>query len=60
MQNFVQNFLKRIKNNLKKKSIQYDRKKYSFDFGYGHKIMIELGVYFEQNVQSDILLWPNR
>ena len=56
MQNFVQNFLKRIKNNLKKKSIQYDRKKYSFDFGYGHKIMIELGVYFEQNVQSDILL----
>ena len=27
--------------------------------GYGHKIMMEVGVYFKQKIQSNILLWPN-
>ena len=35
-------------------------KKGQFRLGYGHKNMIEVGVYFKQKIQSNSLLWPNR
>ena len=32
--------------------------KAQFGFDYGHKILIEVGVYFKPEIQSNILLWP--
>ena len=31
-----------------------------FVFGYDHKIMMEVRVYFKQEIHSNILSWPNR
>ena len=31
-----------------------------FGFGYGHKVMMEVGIYFKKEIQSNILLWPKK